>query len=50
MQVKFGLKMVLVFSDREFLGTTTIFQKNNINWPQEPPTERVSYISKKLDF
>ena len=49
-QVKFGLKMVLECWDREFLGTTTIFQKNNIDWSQQPPTERVSYISEKLDF
>ena len=41
MQVKFGLKMVLECWDREFLGTTTIFQKNNISWPQQPPTEKV---------
>ena len=41
MQVKFGLKMVLECWDREFLGTTTIFQKNNISWPQQPPTEKL---------
>ena len=41
MQVKFGLKMVLECWDREFLGTTTIFQKTNISWPLQPPTERV---------
>ena len=28
MKVRFGLKMVLECWDREFLGTTTIFQKN----------------------
>ena len=50
MDVIFGLKMVLECWDRKFLGTTTIFQKNNIGWPQQPPTERVSDISKKLDF
>ena len=33
--------MVLECWDREFLGTTTIFQKNNISWPQQPPTEKV---------
>ena len=41
MQVRFGLKMVLECWDREFLGTTTIFQKNDICWPQQPPTELV---------
>ena len=50
MQVRFGLKMVLECWDREFLGTTTIFQKSNISWPQQPPTERVPDISEKLDF
>ena len=26
------------------------FQKSNIGWPQQPPTESVSNISEKLDF
>ena len=30
--------------------SSTSFQKNEIGWPQQPPTERVSDISKKLDF
>ena len=50
MQVKFGLKMILECWDGEFLGITTIFQKNNIDWPQQPPTETFSDISEKLDF
>ena len=41
MQVKFGLKMVLECWDREFLGTTTLFSKNNVSWPQQPRTEKV---------
>ena len=49
-QVGFGLKMVLESWVREFLVTTTIFQKSNIGWPQQPPTERISDSSKKLDF
>ena len=40
MQVRFILKMVLECWDAEFLGTTTIFQKNNISWPQQPPTKK----------
>ena len=28
----------------------TSFQKIDIGWPQQPPTERVSDISEKLDF
>ena len=31
-----------------FLSTS--FQKSNIGWPQQPPTERMSDISEKLDF
>ena len=31
-------------------GPLTSFQKNNISWPQQPPIERVSDISEKLDF
>ena len=30
--------------------SSTSFQKNDIGWPQQPPTERVSDISEKLDF
>ena len=30
--------------------SSTNFQKSNIGWPQQPPTERVSNISEKLDF
>ena len=48
--VRFGLRMVLEYWDREFLGTTTIFQKSNISWPQQPPLEGASDISEKLDF
>ena len=40
-QVRFGLKMIQVCWDREFLGTTTIFQKSSIGWPQQPLTEKV---------
>ena len=32
------------------LGATAFFQKNNVGWPQQPPTERVSDISEKLNF
>ena len=49
-QVRFGLKMIQVWWDREFLGTTTFFPKNSIGWHQQPLTERVSDISKILDF
>ena len=30
--------------------SSTSFQKSSIDWPQQPPTERVSNISEKLDF
>ena len=30
--------------------STASFQKIDIGWPQQPPTERVSDISEKLDF
>ena len=30
--------------------SSTSFQKSNIGWPQQPPAERVSDISEKLDF
>ena len=41
MQVRLGLKMVLECWNRKFLGTTTIFQKSSIGWPQQPLTEKV---------
>ena len=34
----------------KFCVSSTSFQKNDIGWPQQPPTERVSDISEKLDF
>ena len=34
----------------EFCVSSISFQKSNIGWPQQPPTERVSNISEKLDF
>ena len=32
------------------LVSSTSFQKNDISWPQQPPTKRVSNISEILDF
>ena len=34
----------------DFCVLSTSFQINDIGWPQQPPTERVSDISEKLDF
>ena len=34
----------------EICGSSTSFQKNDISWPQQPPTERISDINEKLDF
>ena len=34
----------------EICVSLTSFQKNDITWPQQPLTERVSDISKRLDF
>ena len=30
--------------------SSTSFQKSSIGWPQQPPTEMVSDISKTMDF
>ena len=30
--------------------SSSSYQKNDIGWPQQPPTERVSDISEKFDF
>ena len=32
------------------MPTSPVFKKNDIGWPQQPLTEKVSDISKKLDF
>ena len=34
----------------EICVSSTSFQKNDIGWPQQPPTERVSDTGEKLDF
>ena len=34
----------------DILIFATIFPKSNIGWPQQPPTERVSDTSKRMDF
>ena len=36
--------------DMEIWVSSTSFQKINIGWPQQPLTERVSDISKKMNF
>ena len=41
MQVRFCLKVVLESWDWIFLGITTSFQKSKIDWPQQPPTEKL---------
>ena len=41
MEIKFCLEVVLEFWDWIFLGMTTSFQKSNIDWPQQPPTEKL---------
>ena len=35
--------------DLDICVSSTSCQKNDIGWPQQPATERVSDISKKLD-
>ena len=50
MQVRFCLKVSAYSWGHGILVSSTSFQKNNIGWPQQPPTERVSNISEKLDF
>ena len=40
-QVRFGLKMIQECWDREFFVIKTIFQKSNIDWSQQPPTEKM---------
>jgi hypothetical protein len=32
------------------LPISPVFKKNDIGWPQQPQTEKVTDISEKLDF
>ena len=41
---------LVALGDVEICVPFKSFQKINIGWPQQPPTERVSNISGKLDF
>ena len=50
MQVKFCLKVTVYSWGLEIWVSSTSFQKINIGWPQQPPTERVPHISENLDF
>ena len=42
---------VLCFPEKCYiLPTSPVFKKNDIGWPQQPLTEKVSDISEKMDF
>ena len=47
MQARICLKVVLKSWDLDIWVSSTSFQKNNIGWPQQPPTEKVQ-ISVKI--
>ena len=34
----------------DFCVSSTSFQKSNIGWPQQPPTETMPYINEIFDF
>ena len=46
MQVRFCLKVVFECWDWIFLGITISFQKSNIDWPHQPPTEMLPILVK----
>ena len=50
MQARICLKVVLKFWDLDIWVSSTSFQKNNIGWPQQPPTEKVQISVKILVF
>ena len=50
MQVRFCLKVSVYSWGYGIWVSSTSFQKSNIGWPQQPPTEMVPYISESLDF
>jgi hypothetical protein len=48
--IYFDLWCLVASGGLDICVSSTSFQKNYINWPQQPPTQRVSDISEKLDF
>ena len=50
MQVRFCWKVSVYSWGLEIWISSTSFQKSTIGWPQQPPTEKVPYISENLDF
>ena len=46
----FDLWCLVASGGADICVSTTSFQKNDIGWPQQPLTERVSDISEKFDF
>ena len=49
-QVRLYLKVVLKFWDVDILIIRTNFQKSNIGWPQQPPTEKVQKLKKYISW
>ena len=41
---------LVALGDVEIYVPAKSLKKNNVGWPQQPPTERVSDISRKLNF
>ena len=50
MTVRFCLKVFVYSRGLEIWVSSTTFQKISKGWPQQPPKERVPYISENLDF
>ena len=50
MLVRFCLKSSVYSLGWEIWVSSSSFQKINIGWPQQPPTEKMPNVSKKLDF
>ena len=48
--ILFDLWCLVASGGLDICVSSTSFQKNDIGWPQQPPTERVSDISEKWDF
>ena len=48
--IVFDLWCLVASGGADICVSSTSFQKNDIGWPQQPPTERVSDISEKFDF
>ena len=48
--IVFDLRCLVASGGADICVSSTSLKKNDVGWPQQPPTERLSDINEKLDF